>query len=187
MMGRSIDEQMTRRIQNMQAADLKAIQAPLKDRYREQPESAQAMLVAQGRINFQQLAVDLQRPEGASCTPGMHPMAGGDGTFACAAEMLLEALAGCAGVTLAAVCTAMSIPVTRAEVRVEGDVDFRGTLGIDRTTPVGFTRVHVHFTFWSEAPDATLEKAAQLAERYCVVAQTLKSVSVSWSRGEQVS
>ena len=168
----------------MQAADLKAVQAPLKDRYREQPEAAQATLVARGRIDLDKLAVDIERPEGASCTPGMHPMAGGDGTFACAAEMLLEALAGCAGVTLAAVCTAMSIPVTRADVRVEGDVDFRGTLGVDRAAPVGFTRVNVHFTFNSEAPETTLEKAAQLAERYCVVAQTLRSVSVAWSRGE---
>jgi uncharacterized OsmC-like protein len=166
----------------MNAEQLKALQAPLKDRYRSDPTTACATLCASGRVDLARIAVEIDRPAGASLTPGLHPMAGGDGTFACAAEMLLEALIGCAGVTFAAVCTAMAIDMKQALVRAEGDVDFRGTLGVDRATPVGFTAVRIHFTLDSAAPEATLEKAVQLAERYCVVAQTLKSVEVGWTR-----
>ncbi|MCA9082303.1 MAG: OsmC family protein, partial [Planctomycetaceae bacterium] len=108
--------------------------------------------------------------------------AGGDGSCACAAEMLLEALIGCAGVTFAAVCTAMSIPIRSAHVAAYGDLDFRGTLGVDRQTPIGFTSVRIEFILDSATDDATLAKATQLAERYCVVAQTLKEVAVSWTR-----
>lgn len=166
----------------MDAEQIKSLQAPLKERFRADPTAALASLHAEGTVDLEHIAVHVHRPENASCVPGLHPMAGGDGTCACAAEMLLEALIGCAGVTLGAVCSAMSIPVASAGVRATGDLDFRGTLGIDRSTPVGFTNVQLHFTFDSTAPEATLEKAAQLAERYCVVAQTMKSVAVSWSR-----
>ena len=166
----------------MNAEQLKAIQAPLKEQYRNQPESAQATLSARGSINIDQIAVDLERSESASCVPGLHPMAGGDGSCACAAEMLLEALIGCAGVTFAAVCTAMSISIRKANIAAHGDLDFRGTLGVDRQTPIGFTNIRIEFTLDSAADDATLAKATQLAERYCVVAQTLKEVAVSWTR-----
>lgn len=166
----------------MTPEELKSLQAPLKDQYRSQPEAALATLKASGTVDLAQIAVHIDRPAGASCTPGLHPMAGGNGLFACAAEMLLESLIGCAGVTLGAVCTALTVPIRSARIAAEGDLDFRGTLGVDRETPVGFTRVHIHFAFDSDAPDATLDKATQLAERFCVVAQTLKAVSVSWSR-----
>lgn len=166
----------------MNADELKALQAPLKDQYRSDPDSAVAVLSACGDLDIEQVAVNVRREDGASCTPGMHPMAGGDGTFACAAEMMLEALIGCAGVTFAAVCTAMSIPIDAAEVEARGTLDFRGTLGVDRSTPVGFTNVEVEFRIRSEAPDTTLAKAVELAERYCVVAQTLKAVHSGWKR-----
>ena len=166
----------------MNAEQLKALQAPLKERFRQEPSAAQATLRAAGVINLAEIAVDLVRPAGAACTPGLHPLAGGNGQYACAAEMLLEALIGCAGVTFAAVRTAMSLSIDRAEIEAEGDVDFRGTLGVDRSTPVGFTRVHVTFRIVGEATAEQLDKAVQLAERYCVVAQTLKSVTVGWTR-----
>lgn len=112
-------------------------------------------------------------------------MAGGDGTFACAAEMLLEALIGCAGVTFGAVCTAMEIPIRRAQVIAEGDLDFRGTLGVDREAPIGFTRIRLRFELDSSCEDGKLDKAVQLAERYCVVAQSIKSVEASWTRAAE--
>jgi len=166
----------------MNAHELRGIQAPFKQRYQTDPEAAQATLTASGVVDFASLSVKSEYSGPAWNQPGMHPMTGGDGTHACAAEMLLHALVGCAGVTLAAVATAMELPIEQARVVVSGDVDFRGTLGVSRDAPVGFTAVRVHFELTSSAPDGKLTKLAELAERYCVVAQTLKSVSVSWSR-----
>lgn len=168
----------------MTPEQLKSMQTPLKEKFRHDPAAALATLTARGKVNFDAIACSIIRGEGASTTPGLHPMAGGDGTFACAAEMLLEALIGCAGVTLAAVCTALEIEVEQSEIQAEGDLDFRGTLGIDRETPVGFTQIRLNFEFNSAAPDEKLAKAVQLAERYCVVAQSLKQVSAYWSRSE---
>lgn len=165
----------------MNAEQLKALQSPLKERFRQDAAAAQATLRAAGVIQLDEIAVEISRPAGASCTPGLHPLAGGNGQYACAAEMLLEALIGCAGVTFAAVCTAMSLAVQRVEIVAEGDVDFRGTLGVDRAAPVGFTRVHITFRIAGDATSEQLDKAIQLAERYCVVAQTLKSVTVGWT------
>lgn len=163
---------------------LRDIQAPLKEKYRNEPNSALATLVARGLINVDSLCCELVRDAHASSTPGLHPMAGGDGSFACAAEMLLEAVIGCAGVTFAAVCTAMEIPIEKAELFAEGDMDFRGTLGVDRATPVGMTDVRLRFEIASTANDEKLTKAVQLSERYCVVAQTLKTISATWQRIE---
>ena len=109
-------------------------------------------------------------------------MTGGDGSLACAAEMLLQSLVGCAGVTFAAVCTAFGITLESAELTAKGDIDFRGTLGVSRDVPIGLTDVRLEFRLASPASDEQLDKAVQLAERYCVVAQTLKSVSVTWYR-----
>lgn len=166
----------------MNAEQLRAIQMPFKERYRSEPERAKATLVSVGHVDFQRLAVDLVARPAGQRDFGMHPLTGGDGTFACAAQSLLEALVGCAGVTMAAVVTAMSLPVTFAEVVAEGDLDFRGTLGVSREVPVGFQAVRLLFRFDSAASDEQLAKATQLAERYCVVAQTLRQVESRWER-----
>jgi len=166
----------------MNAAELRELQAPFKNRYRESPETAVGTLSASGTIDRDSLTCQIH-PQGPSrARAGLHPLAGGDGQTACAAEMLLEALVGCAGVTFAAVCTAMDLPITSAELKVEGDMDFRGTLGVSRDVPVGFQTVRLNFEIDSPAADDKLQKAVELAERYCVVAQTLKSVSASWHR-----
>lgn len=166
----------------MTPEQLRELQAPFKEKYRNDPETAQATLIARGNVNFDTVSVSLEKSAAQMAAPGMHPMAGGDGSYACAAEMLLEALIGCAGVTLAAVCTAMEIPVTSASLVASGKLDFRGTLGVNREAPVGFQEVHLNFVFDSPADDAKLAKAVQLAERYCVVAQSLKTVEARWER-----
>lgn len=166
----------------MNSDELRNLQAPWKEKFRSDPESAKATISAEGTVDFDAIACRINHAPDAPAVAGLHPMAGGDGTFACAAEKLLEALVGCAGVTLAAVCTAMEIPVDAAILAADGDMDFRGTLGVDRGTPVGFTEIRLEFQFQSSAPDEKLAKAVQLAERYCVVAQTVKNVSVNWTR-----
>ncbi|MBT5018476.1 OsmC family protein [bacterium] len=168
----------------MTPEQLREIQTPLKEKYRSDGDSAVATLSASGTVDFDAIAVRLIKEEGCPSIPGLHPMAGGDGSYSCAAEMLLEALVGCAGVTLAAVCTAMAIPVESAKLVAEGDMDFRGTLGIDRETAVGFTAIRLRFEFESPAEDEKLAKAVQLAERYCVVAQSLKNIEATWTRGD---
>lgn len=166
----------------MLPGELKALQSPLKDRYRENPATALATLQAQGRVRMETITVELVNPPPASQPMGLHPGAGGDGQATCAAERLLEALVGCAGVTFAAVCTSMELDARDVLLTASGDLDFRGTLGVSREVPVGFTNVRLHFEFASSAADDKLTKAVQLAERYCVVAQTLQSVTASWSR-----
>jgi len=154
------------------AADLRAIQAPLKERYRDEPEAALVTLSAQGTLG-----------EGVTCNvrtgaaieaAGLHPATGGDGSALCSGDMLLEALAACAGVTMRSVATAMSIPV-EGTVTAEGDLDFRGTLGVDREAPVGFRAIRLTFTVATDADDARLGKLIELTERYCVVLQTLRA------------
>lgn len=166
----------------MNADELRAVQAPIKEKFRERPESARATLTARGRIHLDDLTCELLRDGPVPPCTGLHPATGGDGSAACAAEMLLEALVGCAGVTFAAVCTAMGIPITSAELIAEGDLDFRGTLGVSREVPVGYDAVRLRFMIDSTEPDEKLNKAVELAERYCVVAQTLKAVSLHWER-----
>ena len=157
----------------MDAEQLKALQAPLKQKYREQPEAALVTLKAQARIG-----------EGIMCKvetgkalveAGLHPATGGDGLSACSGDMLLEALVACAGVTLCAVSTAIGVPLRDATIRAEGDLDFRGTLGVAKDAPVGFRSIRLKFDLDT---DATVEQRAQLirlTERYCVVYQTLRN------------
>jgi uncharacterized OsmC-like protein len=158
----------------MTSDELRALQAPLKARYKEEPAAARIVLSARGRIG----------PDGPSCTmasvrepavAGLHPAAGGDGSLLCSGDMLLEALAGCAGVTLGAVSTALGITLRSAAVHVDGDLDFRGTLGVAKEAPVGFTSIRLSFQLDSDASDDTLAKLVSLTERYCVVYQTLRA------------
>ena len=155
--------------------ELRALQAPLKDRYRAEPESALATLVVRGRLDRERLACEMETGRGAVTKAGLHPMAGGDGTFACSADMLLEALVGCAGVTLCAVATAMNIPFSAGTIVAEGDLDFRGTLGVSREVPIGFQEIRLVFDLDTDAPDEKRQKLIELTERYCVVYQTLKN------------
>jgi uncharacterized OsmC-like protein len=157
----------------MDGERLRALQAPLKAKYKDDPPSATVTLRASGRVSQAALTctVDTGKPGVAA---GLHPAAGGDGSFACSGEMLLEALVACAGVTLAAVSTSMGIELAGGTtVLAEGDLDFRGTLGVARDAPVGFTSVRMIFTLESPAPADKLNKLVELTERYCVVFQTL--------------
>jgi uncharacterized OsmC-like protein len=154
----------------MEGEELRSIQAPLKERYREEPESAQVTLTASGALG-----------EGVSCSvetgraiaeAGLHPASGGDGTQLCSGDMLLEALVACAGVTLRAVATSLGIAVEGA-VHAEGDLDFRGTLAVDRDAPVGFSAIRLSFDLDTDANEEELATLLKLTERYCVVFQTL--------------
>lgn len=166
----------------MQADELRAVQAPLKERYREDPATAVVTLRASGTLG-----------EGVSCsvqtgralaTAGLHPASGGDGLSLCSGDMLLEALAACAGVTMRAVATALAIPV-EGSVTAEGDLDFRGTLGVDRDAPVGFRAIRLRFDLDTDAEEASVAKLIELTERYCVVLQTIAgsaALDVAWAR-----
>jgi uncharacterized OsmC-like protein len=156
----------------MDAEQLRALQAPLKSRYNADPTSALHTLRAKGRVSQDSITVALE--SGKPGTPvGLHPATGGDGSTACSADMLLEALVACAGVTLASVATAMSIQLASATVTAEGDIDFRGTLGVAKEAPVGFTRIQLTFGIDTDAPTDKVKKMIELTERYCVVARTL--------------
>ena len=155
----------------MNADELRAVQAPLKERYRETPDAALITLRAQGRIG-----------EGLSCkietgksvvVAGLHPATGGSGQAACSGDMLLEALVACAGVTLNAVATALGIELRDASLQAEGDLDFRGTLGLSKEVPVGFQNIRLHFMLDTNASQEQLATLLRLTERYCVVYQTL--------------
>ena len=163
----------------MEATELRAVQAPLKDRYREEPDAALITLRARGTLGADvTCSIETGR---ALVEAGLHPATGGTGFHACSGDMLLQALAACAGVTLASVATALEIPV-QGEVHVEGDLDFRGTLGVDKGAPVGFTDIRVRFDLRTDAPAEKLDKLLELTERYCVVYQTLTgapSVTIS--------
>ena len=155
----------------MQRAELRALQAPLKDRYASDPESAMVTLSATGTLG-----------DGVSCSvntgraiaeAGLHPATGGDGSLLCSGDMLLEALVACAGVTLRAVAAALGLAVASGRVRAEGDLDFRGTLGVDREAPVGFSTIRLSFELDTDADEQQLATLRKLTERYCVVYQTL--------------
>jgi uncharacterized OsmC-like protein len=157
----------------MNAQQLKAMQAPLKERYKNDAAAALVTLRAEGRIG-----------EGIACRvdtgkalveAGLHPATGGSGTQACSGDMLLEALVACAGVTLKAVATAMGIPLRDGKVRAEGDLDFRGTLGVAKDAPVGFREIRLGFELDTDAPAEQQKKLIELTERYCVVLQTIRS------------
>ena len=155
----------------MDKTELRALQAPLKERYREEPGAALITLRADGELDASQIAckVDTGR---ALVEAGLHPATGGTGALACSGDMLLEALVACAGVTLRSVATSMELDVA-GSIHAEGDLDFRGTLGVDREAPVGFTAIRLRFDLTSDAPEEKVAKLLQLTERYCVVAQTL--------------
>src|SRR5579859_1014390 len=156
----------------MNAEELRAQQAPLKARYKADPSSALLTLRAQGRVSQESLTCTLATGKPGK-PAGLHPAAGGDGAAACSGEMLLEALVSCAGVTLAAVATSMGIVLTDTTVSAEGDLDFRGTLGVAKEAPVGFTQIRLTFAINADAPADKVKKLVELAERYCVVFQTL--------------
>ena len=155
----------------MDAAELKSLQAPIKDRYRNEPKSAMITLRAEGKIG-----------EGVTCKvrtgkalveAGLHPATGGNGLSACSGDMLLEALVACAGVTLRAVATALEIPLRDATVRAEGDLDFRGTLAVSKEVPVGFQQIRLQVDLDTDATQEQIATLLKLTERYCVVYQTL--------------
>jgi uncharacterized OsmC-like protein len=168
----------------MDSAALKALQAPLKERYRDEPKTAVITLRAEGALG-----------EGVSCSvqtakalveAGLHPATGGDGLHACSGDMLLEALVACAGVTLNAVATALEIPLRSGRVLAEGDLDFRGTLGVAKDAPVGFSDIRLRFELDTDASEEQLAALLELTERYCVVYQTLcnpPGLAVSHSGG----
>ena len=158
----------------MDADALRAVQAPLKQQYRDEPEAAVITLTADGDIDDAGIACKVATGR-ALVTAGLHPATGGSGLEACSGDMLLEALVACAGVTLKAVATAIGVEVRSAHVRAEGDLDFRGTLGVDREAPVGFSDIRLTFEIASDAPQEQLDQLLKLTERYCVVLQTLRS------------
>ena len=156
----------------MRADDLRTIQAPLKEQYREEPDSALVTLTARGRIG-ENVTCSVQTGR-ALVEAGLHPATGGTGMAACSGDMLLEALAACAGVTMAAVATALEIDLAEGTVTAEGDLDFRGTLGVSREAPVGFQKIRLHFDLTTDADDEQVATLLKLTERYCVVYQTLR-------------
>jgi len=155
----------------MKAEELKSIQAPLKERYREAPEAALVTLRAQGRIG-EEVSCKIETGK-ALVVAGLHPATGGSGQAACSGDMLLEALVACAGVTLNAVATALGIELRDARLQAEGDLDFRGTLGLSKEVPVGFQAIRLQFTLDTDATQEQLDTLLRLTERYCVVYQTL--------------
>jgi uncharacterized OsmC-like protein len=165
----------------MDRDELQQVQGPLKESYREDPEAAVVTLRASGSLG-----------EGISCSvatgraiaeAGLHPASGGDGTLLCSGDMLLEALAACAGVTLRAVATSIDVAVRGGSINVEGDLDFRGTLAVAKDAPVGFRTIRVHFDLDTDATDEQLDTLLRLTERYCVVLQTIvRAPQVSISR-----
>jgi uncharacterized OsmC-like protein len=169
----------------MNADELRALQAPLKARYREDPDAAVVTLRASGTLGEESIACKVETGR-ALVEAGLHPATGGSGLQLCSGDMLLEALVACAGVTLKAVATALSVPVRGGRVRAEGDLDFRGTLGVAKEAPVGFRAIRLSFDLDSEAPTEQLDKLLALTERYCVVYQTLKggpAIEVSLQTG----
>ena len=157
----------------MNAEELRALQAPLKDQYRAEPSAAIVTLRAQGSLDATSIACKVETGR-AIAAAGLHPATGGSGLELCSGDMLLEALVACAGVTLRAVATSVGIAVPEGRVHAEGDLDFRGTLGVDREAPVGFTDIRLRFALDTDATPAELETLLKLTERYCVVLQTLR-------------
>ena len=156
----------------MDVTALRALQAPLKDKYREAPEAGVVTLKARGELDDQNIACKVETGR-AIALAGLHPATGGSGMELCSGDMLLEALVACAGVTLKAVATALEIELKKGVVRAEGDLDFRGTLGVAKDAPVGFKAIRLSFDVETDAPQDKLDTLLKLTERYCVVFQTL--------------
>jgi uncharacterized OsmC-like protein len=168
----------------MDAAELRAMQAPIKERYKSDPSAAVVTLKAKGSIDNEGLTCKVETGR-ALAVAGLHPATGGSGMELCSGDMLLEALVACAGVTLKAVATAIEIPLKSGTVSAEGDLDFRGTLGVAKDAPVGFAQIRLRFDVDTDAPQDKLDQLLKLTERYCVVYQTIKSgppVAVSLQR-----
>jgi uncharacterized OsmC-like protein len=168
----------------MDAAELRATQAPIKERYKSDPAAAIITLKAKGSIDHDGIACKVETGR-ALAIAGLHPASGGSGLELCSGDMLLEALVACAGVTLKSVATAVEIPLKTGNVIAEGDLDFRGTLGVDKEAPVGFAEVRLRFDVETDAPQDKLDLLLKLTERYCVVYQTIKNgpkISVSMRR-----
>jgi uncharacterized OsmC-like protein len=157
----------------MNADELRARQAPLKERYRAEPAAAKVTLRARGTLDASSLACKVETGR-AIALAGLHPATGGSGLELCSGDMLLEALVACAGVTLKAVATAIGVTLRSGRVSAEGDIDFRGTLGVAKTAPVGFTDIRLEFALDADATQDELDTLLKLTERYCVVLQTLK-------------
>jgi uncharacterized OsmC-like protein len=157
----------------MDAAALRALQAPIKERYKSDARSAFITLKARGTLDDAHIACKVETGR-ALAVAGLHPATGGSGLELCSGDMLLEALVACAGVTLKAVSTALDLPLKSASVTAEGDLDFRGTLGVAKNAPVGFAQIRLGFQVETDAPDDKLAQLLALTERYCVVYQTLK-------------
>jgi uncharacterized OsmC-like protein len=155
----------------MEREELRAAQAPLKERYKEDPEAAVVTLTAGGELG-EAVSCSVQTGR-AIADAGLHPASGGDGSLLCSGDMLLEALVACAGVTLQAVATSLGIAVDSGTVRAEGELDFRGTLAVDRQAPVGFSDIRLSFALETDADSEQLEALLKLTERYCVVLQTI--------------
>ena len=158
----------------LKSSELRELQAPLKERYRAEPQAALVTLRAQGRLGEESLTCKVETGR-ALVEAGLHPATGGDGLSACSGDMLLEALVAGAGVTLRAVATALEIDLRGGTVSAEGDLDFRGTLGVSREAPVGFRDIRLRFDLDTDAPADKLDSLVKLTERYCVVYQTLRS------------
>ena len=168
----------------MDSAELRAMQAPIKERYKSDPQAAVITLKAKGTIDSESLSCKVE-PGRALAVAGLHPATGGSGMELCSGDMLLEALVACAGVTLKAVATAIDIPLKSGVVSAEGDLDFRGTLGVAKEAPVGFAQIRLRFDVDTDVPQDKLDQLLRLTERYCVVYQTIKSgppVEVSLKR-----
>ena len=168
----------------MDATTLRAMQAPIKDRYKDDPASAVITLKARGTLDDSSIACKVETGR-ALAIAGLHPATGGSGMELCSGDMLLEALVACAGVTLKAVATAIDIPLKSGAVSAEGDLDFRGTLGVAKDAPVGFSQIRLRFDVDTDAPQDKLDQLLKLTERYCVVYQTIRSgpqVAVSLQR-----
>src|SRR5262245_58672009 len=158
----------------MDATALRAMQAPIKERYRSEPQAAFITLKARGTLDDGHIACKVETGR-ALAVAGLHPATGGSGLELCSGDMLLEALVACAGVTLKAVATALDIPLKAGTVAAEGDLDFRGTLGVAKEAPVGFAQIRLRFELDTDAPQDKLDQLLKLTERYCVVYQTIRS------------
>ena len=157
----------------MDSAGLRALQAPIKERHKTLPEAAFITLKCKGTLDDANVACKVETGR-ALAVAGLHPATGGSGLELCSGDMLLEALVACAGVTLKAVATALDIPLRSGAVSVEGDLDFRGTLGVGKDAPVGFAQIRLQFDLDTDAPQENLDQLLKLTERYCVVLQTLR-------------
>ena len=169
----------------MDAQALRAMQAPIKDRYKADPQTAVITLKAHGTLDDSNITCKVETGR-ALAVAGLHPATGGSGLELCSGDMLLEALVACAGVTLKAVSTALDVPLRAGTVAAEGDLDFRGTLGVAKNAPVGFREIRLTFTVDTDAPQEKLDQVLKLTERYCVVYQTIRNgppVEISLARG----